>query len=168
MCDEREQQLVSELTVTQVQLCQHFREVQHLGQTCTGPLIQCGVTEVQLSTQGSTQGHCPSHCVPLTAHRNQGHQLEEDSFTGSKQENQSTHRLLRSMNMDENQLLLWCVSLCGLSNLRRTPSRTGSSRSSPLSSTSQSCRSSCVFLLLRLRMVETALQSSAVRLRVSL
>lgn len=62
----------------------------------------------------------------------------------------------------------WCVSLCGLSNLRRTPSRTGSSRSSPLSSTSQSCRSSCVFLLLRLRMVETALQSSAVRLRVSL
>ena len=89
MCDECEQQLVSELTVTEVQLCQPVREVQHLGQTFTGTLIQCGVTEVQLSTQGSTQGLSPSHCVPLTAPRNQWHQLEEDSFTGSEQDEQS-------------------------------------------------------------------------------
>ncbi|KAF3857011.1 hypothetical protein F7725_008870 [Dissostichus mawsoni] len=57
---ECEQQLVSELAVTEVQLCQLFREVQHQGQGCTGPLIQ-----------------------------NQGHQLQEDSFTGSEQEKQS-------------------------------------------------------------------------------
>lgn len=88
MCDECEQQLVRELTVTQVQFCQSFREVQHQGQSSTDPLIQWGVTEVQLSTQGSTQGLCPFRRVPLTVHRNQGHQLEEDGFTGSEQDQQ--------------------------------------------------------------------------------
>ena len=94
MCDECEQQLVSELTVTEVQLCQPLREVQHPGQSFTGALIQCGVTEVQFSTQGSKQGLSPSNCVPVTAPRNQGHQLEEDSFTGSEQDKQSKEQTM--------------------------------------------------------------------------
>ena len=89
MCEEWKQQLVSELTVTQVQFCQPFRDVQQMSQSSTGPLIQCGVTEVQFSTQGSTQGLRPPHCVSVSVHRNQGHQLEDDSLTGSEQENQN-------------------------------------------------------------------------------
>lgn len=117
MWDESGQQLVRELTVTQVQLFQPFRAVQHQGQSSTGPLIQCGVTEVQLSTQGSTQGHCSSHGVPLSVHRHQGHQLEEDSFTGSKQENQSKKQTVM-LHKHENeqafslvQVILWSFSL---------------------------------------------------------
>lgn len=81
--------------MTQVQFCQPFRDVQQLSQSSTGPLIQCGVTEVQFSTQGSTQGHRPSHCVSVSVHRNQGQQLEDDSLTGSEQENHNKQRLLR-------------------------------------------------------------------------
>lgn len=105
MCDEREQQLVSELTVTEVQLCQPFTRVQHLDQSPTGPLIQRAVTEIQLSTQGSTQGHRPPHCVPLTVHRNQRQQLEEDSFTDSKQDKQSKEKLSGCINTSVNELL---------------------------------------------------------------
>lgn len=88
MCDEWEQQLVSQLTVTEVQFCQSFRGVEHLDQSPTGPLIQLGVTQIQLSSQSFTQGQGPPHCIPLTVYRDQTQQLEEDSFTDSKQEKQ--------------------------------------------------------------------------------
>lgn len=84
--DQYVQQLVSELTVTQVQLCQTFRRVQQPSQTAAGPLIQCGVTEVQFSIQSSPQRLCTFERVPLTVQRDQGHQLQEDGFTGSEQE----------------------------------------------------------------------------------
>jgi len=103
MCDELEQQLVSELTVTEVQLCQIFTNVQHPEQSSTEPLIQGGVTQIQLSTQGSAQELRPSHCVPLTVHRKQGQQLEEDSLTDPEQEEQS--RLLGCSSMNVNKLV---------------------------------------------------------------
>lgn len=53
------------------------------GQRSTGLLIQLGLTEVQLPTQGSDQGSCMMHCIILVTSL---YKLNQYGFTGAESE----------------------------------------------------------------------------------